>query len=203
MTIADGTVLKCVASLYMPDAVIAQNVFYVKANLAAPVTDNSILTAIGTYIDNFYTALNADIDSAVVVGDAVVNEWDWDGTSEWETGRYVGQVSLTSTPTGAGDMLPHAVAATITGYCEEPRSRSRKSVPGFVEGSSTVSDWNAATLVRLVAAALIWISAVGLTGSDTLAPVIPTNLGTALPLIATLVSSIIGSQRQRKPGEGI
>ncbi|MCK4627334.1 MAG: hypothetical protein KAV00_18625, partial [Phycisphaerae bacterium] len=136
--------------------------------------------------------------------DVVVHEWDWNAVeSEWETGRFVGLDSLVEAPTLADDMLPHAVAATITGFSEDVNTRSRKSISGFCDTRQLESNWTGATIVDLVLTAASWISLFSLGGVDSLEAVVPSKLGVAESLIATLVSTVIGSQRQRKPGEGI
>lgn len=204
MAVQDGTILKCVADMVMPSDVVHQNVFYLKLNTAAPWADAALVIEVGDYVDAVYANILDDIDNDCTLGDVIVNEWDWNAIEDqWETGRYVGLSALVGVPAGVGDMLPHAVAATTTGYSEDVGARSRKSYSGFTDDKQQESNWVAGAIVDLVAAAADWISLYALGGVDSLEPVIPTKTGLALSLIASLVSTIIGSQRQRKPGEGV
>ena len=204
MPVSDGTVLKAVATIYMPESVIAQNVFFVKLNTVDPWADTTLGAQIANYVDAVYANILADMDSGCSLGDVDIHEWEWDGVlDKWVTGRFVDLAALTGAPAAAGDMSPHACAAVVTGFAEAVNTRSRKSFPGFGEAKNTESNWVAGTITNLVGAAADWISLYALGGTQSLEAVIPNKYGVAVPIIASLVSSIVGSQRQRKPGEGI
>jgi len=203
MTVQQGTILKAVSTMNLPLATKAQNVWYWKLVGVNTISDADALLTIEAGIEDFFTEVALSTLDTVTLEDVVVHEWEYDAELGWHTGRYVGVNELDVTFGGEVDMLPHAAAAVITAYTEDVKKRSRKSIAGQTEGAQTASEWSAPVLTSLVLAAVQWLANLVILGSDQLEPGLPGKDGDWWPFIAALVSSIVGSQRQRKPGIGI
>lgn len=203
MTVSDGTVLQGVAYMTLPGGHIAQNVFYWQLIGGTDATDANCITAITSKINAFFTDLAAQIKSTVILGTVTIHEWDWDGVSAWETGRLLGEAALTDSFAGTYDLLPFQSAAIITAFTSDVRRRSRKSIAGFTEFEQVDSDLTAAAETALGNAAVEWLSNAIIMGAQQLAPVLAGSDGLVYPLLTALISSVPGSQRQRKPGVGV
>lgn len=203
MAIAQGTGLKCVVTLTLPANVIAQNIFYFQVIGINPIDEAAALTTIASAMNAIYATIEDYVVSTATLDTVKVHEWDWDPVEGWETGTYIGEAALADNFAGVGDMLPHAVAATITGKTPNVKTRSRKSFAGLTEASSSGSTLAGPVITALVAAAVQWLLTRTIIGSDALDPVVPDKYGEFAALIVALVSEILGSQRQRKPGIGV
>lgn len=203
MVVQQGTILKAVSTMDMPENVKAQNVWYYKLVGVNPISDEDALDAIQTGVEAFFTDLIAAISSSCTLDDIIVHEWEWDVEEGWQTGRFVGVRVISVTFTGTLQMLPHAVAAVITAFTEAVKRRSRKSVAGMTEDTQQDSIWSGTALTALALAAIQWLSNLVILGSDQLEPGLGGSDGGWWPFLSALVSAIAGSQRQRKPGIGI
>jgi len=203
MTVNIGDVLKAVATYAMPGGWVAQNVFYAKLGGTSPITDAEAVSEVTAWVQDIYdqvaTATSTDAD----LEDVAINKYTPIPGTGWETGDYVGVGTLTDTFAGGVQMLPHAVAGIVTGFVSDVRVRSRKSFPGFSEIEQDDSVWIANTLTELAAAGASWIADWTWLGTEYLDPGVPLQDGSWLPLIASLVGAVAGSQRRRKPGVGV
>jgi len=203
MAVQQGVILKAVSTMDLPLAHVAQNVWYWKLVGVNPISDVDAMSTIVDGVHAFFTDVIASVENSVTLDDVIVHEWEYSAELGWHTGRFVGVSNLSVTFTGATEMLPHACAAVITAFTENVKKRSRKSVAGYSEATQTDSTWAGAVVTALVAAAAQWLSNLVILGSDQLQPGLPGKDGGWWPFIAMLVSAIVGSQRQRKPGVGI
>lgn len=203
MTVSDGDILKCVVTIDLPLDVKAQNVFYLRQESAIDYSNSVVLTAIQGWVENLYDNFDSSVHSTVALSDVLVSKWLWSALDLWHTGEFVGQEVLADIFASGGDMLPHATAAIVTGGTADPLCVSRKSFPGFAEGTQAGSEVAAVSLVDLAAAAVAWLTDQTLTGADFLVPGVPAKGGVWQELLVATVGSIMGSQRRRKPGVGI
>lgn len=203
MTVNDGDYLKCVASLTIEGPTEAQNVFYLKLNTAAPWTDANIMVQIVNYLEALYDNLVTSVHASTTLDSVDVHKWVWDAVDGWVTSDFIGNSVLADIFAGTGDALPNAAAAVVSAFAQDVKTRSRKSFPGFNENASTKSFWTSPALVELAAAAIDWFTLFALGGVDSLEPGIPGKGGVWHDIISVLFSTLIGSQRQRKPGIGI
>lgn len=203
MTVASGEVVKAVATHELLDNVISQSVWYWILTSAAPVAYATILSNIVTEIETFYALLQAHLETDTHLIDVVVNKWEYTGGEGWHTGPLVGVDTLTDSFSSVADMLPHACAFTITGFTQDPNVRSRKSIGGFTEDKALDSDVTAPVVSALANALGEWLTPRSVGGADLLHPVVPAATGVVEYLLYGLVSDLVGSQRQRKPGVGI
>lgn len=203
MAVQQGTILKAVSTMDLPLATKAQNVWYWKLVGINPISDEDAMEAIETAVENFFTEVIQSVQEDVTLDDVIVHEWEYSEELGWHTGRFVGVNELSVVFTGATEMLPHANAAIITAFTDDVKKRSRKSIAGYTEAAQTASEWAGPIITALVAAAVEWMSNQVILGSDQLQPGLPGKDGNWWPFIASLVSALVGSQRQRKPGIGI
>lgn len=203
MVVQQGTILKAVSTMDLPLETKAQNVWYWRLVGINPISDEDALSAIETAVENFFGELTGAIKSTITLDDAIVHEWEYSVELGWHTGRLVGVKDLDVTFVNTDEMLPHAAAAVMTAYTDDVKKRSRKSIAGFAEDTQEASEWAGGTIASLVLAALEWLANQVILGSDQLEPGLPGKDGDWWPFIAALVSGIVGSQRQRKPGIGI
>ena len=203
MTVEIGDVLKLVASVSMPGNWTAQNVFYVKLGGTSPITDAEAESEAVSYVEAIYDTMDGEISQDCSLDDLTIHKYVPDPGVGWETGDYVGVANLTDNFTGVIQMLPHAVAAVVTGFVSDVKVRSRKSFAGFAEDQQDDSLWVAGALTALANAAAAWIADWTWIGTEYFDPGVPLQDGSWLPLIATLVGAVAGSQRRRKPGVGI
>lgn len=203
MTVQQGTVLKAVSTEDLPGTVKAQNVWYWKLVGVNPISDTAAMDAIVDAIEAFFTDLATRTQENITLDDVIVHEWEFDAVEGWQTGRFIGVRELSVVFTNVLQMLPHAVAAVITAFTQDVKRRSRKSIAGLTEDTQDSSAWSGDTVTALAAAAVEWLANRVILGSDQLEPGLAGYDGLWYPLVSALVSSITGSQRQRKPGIGI
>lgn len=203
MTVSIGDIIKTVVSFTMQDGIIAQNVFYHELDGLSPVAESTIITQLISTINTLYALVEDQIVGAVTLDDFVCNKWEYDVVDGWRTGPYIGFGTLTDAFAGPGDGFPHAVAATITGFTQDVRTRSRKSLPGFREAAAADSSLTALALADLVSFAAFWTVPWAVDTNEDLYPGVPAKDGTFKRLTGSLISGYMGSQRQRKPGIGI
>jgi hypothetical protein len=203
MSISDGTVLKIVVSMLMPDSVIAQNIFYsVVADLATSDDEEDVVTDLVTWVETMYANLNSFVADAVVGSDIKVyeyddNDLDWDevGTDTWADGFA-----------NTDDMLPHGCAALAHARTFDPDTQAGKYVPGFSEVACLDSDLTGAAVTAMANYCDDWVTAfVGTETGGTFGPGVWSTADAVFKLfIGTyVVNSVVSYQRRRKPGVGI
>jgi hypothetical protein len=209
MALPDGTILKCVVTIELPDTVIAQNVWHWRLRDPESIepTDIQILNAIENHLEDIYTNLQSSIANDVLVDEVDVDVVEWNPTEEyWETVLNVGSRVLGINGSNATDAVPHGVAAAITGDTAQPRSRARKFFPGFAENGVDDSTWSGGVLTALAAAIVDWLTDRMVYSTAVLEPGIPgegvLSAGVWLPLISAAAQGIAAYQRRRKPGVG-
>lgn len=203
MAVSPGEVLKAVATHELLGDVISQSVWYWVLDAVADVSYGTVLDAIAAQVEALYANMNAHINSGTQLTDVVVNKWEYNSTDGWHTGALVGIEPLVDGFGAAANAFPHSVAAVVTAFTQKPKVRSRKSIGGIVESVADTSTVASAALSALAAFLADWLAPIVIDGSTQLLPVVPSETGVIEYLLYGLVSGIIGSQRQRKPGIGI
>lgn len=203
MAISEGTVLRLVAGMLFPDNVVAQMVFHLVAtDLSGGDDDATVVSDLKAYARLGLVDLIADIASDMACDEVVVYEYD----PVDEDFDEVGRDDYTVIFTGAGDHLPHGVAAIINFLTTDPDVQGRKFIPGMIEGNSTDGGWVASLIANLVLAGVSWSEQyTDATSGNVYTPAVwsPTNLNAFGMIGHGAVSTIPGYQRRRKPGVGI
>jgi hypothetical protein len=203
MAILDGTILKVVVSLLLPDSVIAQNVFYsVVTDLVTSQDELDVVTDLVTWVETMYTELNTRISTTASSSDIKVYEYDandedWDevGTDVWTDGF-----------SNVEDMLPHGCAALLHARTTDPDTQASKYIAGFSEVSCLDSDLNAPVITDLGDFGEAWVTAfVGTETGGTFGPGVWSTADAVFKLFSGtyVVNGLISYQRRRKPGVGI
>jgi len=107
------------------------------------------------------------------------------------------------TGANSGDPLPNAVSVVLIAVADGLRHVGRKFLGPISEISNVGNYINAGTMVNCAACLLDYISPVTGIGGGTLQPGILGSGETFHPFVGGSVSSLLGSMRRRKPGNGI
>ena len=205
MTVQDGDILRVVVFIDAPDGVIMNNVFHYQ--LSDPGADSPsdalILTALTNEMDAIYELWDDEMSTAYTVDRLECDRVEWNAVdSIWEVVEYIGSSILNIPGLGISDATPHGCAANITFTTDDPKRRGRKFLPGIAEDGVDDSTFIAGVLTVLgnIAAEILTDRIV--TGQSYLVAGIPSNIGTWLPLIVSVVNTISAYQRRRKPGVG-
>lgn len=203
MAIPTGAILKAVASIVLPDLVIAQNVFNVLfENDGTGNDDVDVVSDIADWIDDIFTEVDGQIDSEANPSDVKVYIWDSIDT-DWDE---IGSESLTYVPGRVDQMLPHGVAALIYARTEDPDVMGLKYLPGFTEIAQDASSWAAGPLAEMLLAADQWTTDhVGAATGSTFTPGVWSTAQEDFKTMSGVygVKGNAAYQRRRKPGVGI
>lgn len=203
MTVTNGDILKLVVQAVLDDGTIAQNVFYLIANLAAPQADQSILNALETWVEDAYDNLDGEIVDDTTFDDIVCDIIEF-VAGKWETSYHVGTEAIDVTPTSIADPLPNQVAPFATFNTTRPKSKGRKYLFSFGEDTVSGSFLNAGSVTNMVAFAADILSTITLAPFNTLVPgIVRKGVDSFLEFQSATVTNVVGTQRRRRPGEGI
>lgn len=203
MAIPTGAILKAVASVVLPELVIAQNVFNVVFdNDGGSDDDTDVVSDVRDWIDDIFTEVELQMDSESNPSDVKVYIWDAIDL-DWDE---IGSDALTYVPSRVAEMLPHGIAALIYARTEDPDVMGLKYLPAFTELAQEASSWLAPQLIEMLAAAAEWTT--DFTGALTTSNFTPGVWSTAQEDFKEM-SGVYGAkgncayQRRRKPGVGI
>lgn len=204
MTVQPDEAVKAVATHVIGDEVTSQSVWYWWLDSVAEQTYATILAAAKTKIEAIYDDIKSYVHQDTDLTSLVMNIWDWNPTlGKWETGALIGVDTLTDTFEGTVTAFPNQIAGVLTAFTTDVNTRSRKSFGGLIESFATENELTAPPLAAMAAALAEWLTVIDLGGGDALYPIVPDKLGVMRVLLYGLVSGLAGTQRQRKPGEGI
>lgn len=203
MAISSGTILKVVASLLMPDSVIAQNVFYaVITDLVTSDDEDDVVSDMVDWVEEMYTQTAGSTVSGVQASDVKVYEYD-SVDDDWDE---VGSDVWTDTFSHASDMMPHGVAFICHAKTTDPDTQATKYIGGFAETAALDSDVVAGTITQLADFCDSWTDVrVGTATGGDIGPGVWSEAGTVFKLFNGnyVVNGVTGYQRRRKPGVGI
>jgi hypothetical protein len=203
MAIEAGAVLRVVAELVMPGSTVAQNVFYATFNdTGGSNADQDVVDDLVDWVDDIFNTIVNQMADSIVAGEVKVYQWD-DVDLDWDE---IGSNVATFVPADVGEMLPHGVAAVITGRTFDADVNGRKFFAGFGEAEQAGSYWVALALTNLILAGAEWLTS--FTGAATGSTFYPGVWSTVQVIFRRFVDNLIvngvaGYQRRRKPGVGI
>lgn len=203
MSIPTGAILKAVASIVMPELVIAQNVFSVLfENDGSGNDDADVVSDVAEWVADIYTeidmAMDADItpsDVKVYIYDGVDDDWD-----------EIGSDDLVFTPAASGDMLPHGIAGLCYMRTSDADVLGLKYFAGLTEAACVDSSLVSGTLAVLLLAAGVWEAPwVGSVTGSGFIPGVWSVKNTEFVESSGVhgVKGNVAYQRRRKPGVGI
>lgn len=203
MAVAQGTILRVVASLIFPDDVIMQNVFHlVLTTIVGDGDDDTVGADMEEYIEDIYDEIASLIVATITTNTVIVYKWD-PVDSDWDE---VFVEDWNFTPLNANDMLPHGVAAVQSFTTTDPDVRGRKFWGGITEFYQDESALSAAAITALIAAGVQVVgSFVAPVGANVYTPGVWSPTEEAFfPYGGTVITNaVLGYQRRRKPGVGI
>lgn len=204
MTVTNGDILKVVAEFTLESGTIAQNVYYLIADLIADQADLSVVNAIELWIESAYGQLSAQLYNTITQNVCSVNEIGWNAVSEqWEVTRFVGLFTPTIAFSAAVDGLPDQVAALATFTTTRPKTRGRKFMIPFGEASQDSSYLNPAALTAMADYADDILDGIFLGPLNELYSGVPRQaVGEFYEFIMGIVTNVLGTQRRRRPGVG-
>lgn len=203
MSVADGDILRIVASFLWTDGNVNQNVYNVKMSGAgAPWDDSDIIDDAEDWLDNMYLNLVNSLSDEIDGNEVLVYKYDAGG-DDWDE---VGSQAWTFDPTVTQDQMPRGVAGLVRLWSTDPDVQGKKYIPGLTEGSATDGLLTSSVITNLLAFAADWyLPFVGATSGGTFTPGIWSVVGTvfraAVDHVAT--STIPAYQRRRKRNVGI
>lgn len=203
MSLADGTILRIVASFLWSDGNVNQNVFNCKLSGAgAPWDELDVVDDAEDWLDNMYANLTTFMSDEIDGNEVLVYKYDAVG-DDWDE---VGSQSWTFNPTAAGDQLPRGVAGLTRLWTIDPDVQGKKYLPAMNEGVVADGLFSAATLVAFLAFAADWyLPFAGTASGATFTPGIWSVVGTVFKAAVDHIAAnaIPAYQRRRKRNVGI
>ena len=203
MAVADGAILRIVASLLFPESVIAQNVFYaVFTDTGTSDDEVDVVDDLAEWLEDAYALLDSWVDSSVSLDGIKVYNYD-SIDDDWDE---VGDVAIGLGFSGATDMLPHGVAYLTHAKTTDPDVQAGKYIGGWTEGCQADGLFSGTINTLMGTWAAAWVAPfVGtITGAD---------FGPGVWSVAqnnfflfngnVVLNAIPAYQRRRKPGVGI
>lgn len=203
MSVADGEILRVVASMLWTDGNVAQNVYNcVVSGGTPPFDDQDITDDMQDWLDNMYANITArvsdELDGNEVIVykyDAIDDDWDEVSSQAW-----------TWDPTSVSDEMARGVAGLIRLWTTDPDVQGKKYIPGFTEDTLVAGLYSGATITAMLALGLDWLTPfVGTASGATFTPGIWSVAGTVFKLAVDhyATSTIPAYQRRRKRNVGI
>ncbi len=203
MTVADGTVLRIVASMLWTDGNVNQNVFNaIMSGVGPPWDDADIIDDAEAWLDNMYANMTAACSNFLDGNEVIVYKYDTVG-DDWDE---VGSNAWTWNPTNALEQLPRGTAPLVRLWTVDPDVQGKKYLPGATEGDLEDGLYDASLLVNMLAFAADWYTPfTGGTSGGTWTPGIWSVAQTAfLAGVDHIAASAIPAyQRRRKRNVGI
>jgi hypothetical protein len=204
MTVTNGDVLKAFCEFVLSDGTIAQNVFHFVANFTDDQSDSAVVAAIEGYIEDFYNALSTYLSNSFTINPGYVHKIGWSAVAgKWVVDAFLGGFTPTIAHSSTDDNFPNQIAPVIVGNTYRPKSRGRKFIMGFVDTSADGGDLISGALTALGNALNHYLADETVSGVNLLSPGVPRESEDwFLNFSDGVVSSIVGTQRRRKPGVG-
>lgn len=203
MAVADGTILRIVASLLFPENVIAQNIFYaVFTDTGTSDDEQDVVDDLATYIEAIYDLADSNISDEITLTGVKVYEYD-SGDDDWDE---VGDAVINHTFGSANDMSAHGVSVVLHAKTTDPDVQAAKYFGGWTEQMIIDGLFISAMTALVLSMGAEWTAPfVGaITGAD-FGPGVwsPTETNFFLFSGTEVFNLIPGYQRRRKPGVGI
>lgn len=203
MALADGTILRIVASFLWTDGNVNQNVFNcILSGAGAPWDELDVVDDAEDWLDDMYANLVTFMSDQIDGNEVLVYKYDPVG-DDWDE---VGSQSWSFNPTAAGDQLPRGVAGLTRLWTVDPDVQGKKYLPAMNEGVVTDGLYSAATLVAFLAFAADWyLPFAGAASGATFTPGIWSVVGTVFKAAVDHIAAnaIPAYQRRRKRNVGI
>lgn len=203
MSVADGDILRVVASLLWSDGNINQNVFNcIISGGGGPYADSDVIDDCSDWLDDMYANMGGHMSDEIAGNEIVVYKYDA-GDDDWDE---VSSQAWSMNASEVSEQLPRGVAALVRMWTTDPDVQGKKYVPALTETDLEDGLFSSSLLGFLLAFAADWyLPFVGTATSANFTPGIWSVVGKLLvegiDHIAT--SAIPAYQRRRKRTVGI
>jgi hypothetical protein len=204
MTVNNGDILKVVYEVTLYDGTIAQNVYYLIADLIAPQADLSVVNGIELWIEAMYAEVEHLVVDDTIQNICSVHEVEWNAVlALWEVTRFVGYFTPTINYSNVGEALPNQVSPFATFLTSRPKSRGRKFLYAWGETTQAFGYLGGPDLTALGLYADEVLDNVVLGPlNELIAGVVRTAVNEFLQFTGAVVTNVLGTQRRRRPGVG-
>jgi len=203
MSVADGDILRVVASFLWSDSNVNQNVFNCSVGGGSPPFDDQDVTDdMEDWLDDMYANVVGHMSDEIDGNEVLVYKYDT-GNQDWDE---VSSQAWSYDPTGTSEELPRGVSLLVRLWTLDPDVQGKKYLPALTEGNCTDGLFTGGTLTAALGFAYDWfLPFVGAASGATFTPgvwsVAQLAFKAAVEHYAT--SSIPAYQRRRKRNVGI
>jgi hypothetical protein len=182
------------------------NVWHVRNDLAETADDDTVMDAIDGYMDTIYSLLASTIRNTLEPYDIRYDLVEWSGGKETLV-RTLGTRSwtLTSPPSGSGEMLTPMDAAIVNLRTALPKVFGRKYISGIGETGAGDGVVTSAVVTALTSFATAMLSGF-VNGSVSYLPGVLSGKSSAANkfalFVGAVVNSVLGTQRRRRQNRG-
>lgn len=181
-----------------------------KGTIASAVEIRNIFTAEVTEVGADTSELLWDVYMTAMIDDLAdlvhssVHWYAYDvfqlNAGQWE---LIDEVTVDVDGANGGEALLNAAAIVLIGKATGIRHMGRKFISGLSEANVVANGFAVGFAASLATALVSYISPVTGIGGGTLVPGTVDSNGGFWPFVGGVVSSILGTMRRRKPGNGI
>lgn len=204
MTVLDQDILRVSANFELGDGTQYQNVYHYVRDGEDPVSDENHIAGIASQIEDIYDELLQHIQINVSEQLCFVDRVEFNEiVDDWRVVENIGTFTITFTPNGGLEELPHQVSPFVVFKTGRPRTVGKKFFFPFREADSVGGILESAAVAALTAAALEVLQTIVLGGDATLTPGVPrTGVGSWYNFLVAVVTDVVGTQRRRRQGVG-
>lgn len=204
MTVASGDILKATMQVLLADGSIAQNVYHLLAQFAAPQADLSVQNAVEVWLEEMYSELASEHVDTITQDICTLQEVQFnDVLDKWEVFRLIGLFIPTITYGNISEALPSQSSAFASFNTARPKSHGRKFLFPFGEDRQAATILISAALTAMADYADVALNNISLGPLNDLVPgIVRTSFDVFLPYTIAIVTDVMGTQRRRRPGVG-
>lgn len=150
-----GDVIRVAIKFSHPTASLIENVWHFVADGSGTADADDVLDAISTFLELFYTDIDAYLSEDLEWVEAAANIILW-AIDKWINIGNLGTIDapVTFVPAATGDPLPPANAALMRFITDTPKREGRKYLGGFTENDSNDdARWESTVMTALTTAA--------------------------------------------------
>jgi hypothetical protein len=188
------TIDKCVVSGLLMNLVNTRTIFHAQTAASTEANNENLWDA---YLSNFYTEVRPLLAGTF---QTVSYELFHQVQNGWVP-YYTWSIDFSGT--ASGDQLPNQNAAVLISKINGRGAVGKKFMSGLAESMVTGNSLTSAALIVAAEALVAYILPFPGIGEDLLTPGIVDKGGVFRAFVGGVVSSFIGSQRRRKPGNGM
>lgn len=205
MTVSNGNVLRVATRFTGVHQQDIMNVWYFRADFAAPQADTTVVTAVDAYLSSAIVPFDGYLDNSISPLDMKVDVVQW-LNGKWEVVQNVGTAAWgsTITPASTADALPEGASALAFLRVGLGKHQGRKFLGGFAEDGNSPSGALDSTMQTTILSGLATLltPAIISAGNEIATVVLDHTDGTVRDVIELALNGFWAYQRRRRPGVG-